>query len=47
LRYFTLDGPGRASHTEQATMLRRYIIWRNSHAYDELLRRMVERANVA
>jgi hypothetical protein len=28
-------------------MIRRYIIWRNNHAYDELLRRVVNRANVA
>ena len=25
----------------------RYIIWRNNHAYDERLRRIVDRANVA
>jgi hypothetical protein len=25
----------------------RYIIWRNNHAYDEQLRRIVNRANVA
>ncbi len=37
----------RASHTEQASMIRRYIIWRNNHAYDERLRRIVQRANVA
>jgi hypothetical protein len=28
-------------------MIRRYIIWHNSHAYDERLRRIVARANVA
>jgi hypothetical protein len=28
-------------------MIRRYIIWRNNHAYDERLRRIIERANVA
>jgi hypothetical protein len=28
-------------------MIRRYIIWRNNHAYDERLRRVVTRANVA
>jgi hypothetical protein len=28
-------------------MIRRYIIWRNNHAYDELLRRIVDKANVA
>ena len=47
LRYLTLDGTGHASHTEQASTIRRYIIWRNNHAYDELLRRIVDRANVA
>jgi transposase len=29
LRYFTLDGTDHASHTEQASMIRRYIAWRN------------------
>ena len=47
LRYFALDGTDHASHTEQASMIRRYIIWRNNHAYDERLRRVIERANVA
>jgi transposase len=47
LRYFTLDGTDHASHREQASMIRRYIIWRNNHAYDERLRRIVTRANVA
>ena len=47
LRYFTLDGTDHASHKEQASMIRRYIIWRNNHAYDERLRRIVDRANVA
>jgi transposase len=47
LRYFTLDGTDHASHKEQAGMIRRYIIWRNNHAYDERLRRIVDRANVA
>jgi transposase len=47
LRYFTLDGTDHASHKEQASMIRRYIIWRNNHAYDERLRRVVDRANVA
>src|SRR5215469_13391690 len=35
LRYFALDGTDHASHKEQASMIRRYIIWRNNHAYDE------------
>jgi hypothetical protein len=47
LRYFALDDTGHASHKEQASMIRRYIIWRNNHAYDERLRRVVNRANVA
>jgi hypothetical protein len=47
LRYFALDGTDHASHAEQASMIRRYIIWRNNHAYDERLRRIVDRANIA
>nr|WP_240980948.1 transposase [Streptomyces sp. Z423-1] len=34
LRYFTLDGTDHASHHEQGSMIRRYIIWRNRHADD-------------
>jgi transposase len=47
LRYFALDGTDHPSHKEQASMIRRYIIWRNNHAYDERLRRVIDRANVA
>jgi transposase len=47
LRYFALDGTDHASHAEQARMIRRYISWRNNHAYDEKLRRIITRANVA
>jgi transposase len=47
LRYFALDGTDHATHREQASMIRRYIIWRNDHAYDQRLRRVVTRANVA
>ena len=47
LRYFTLDGTDHASRHEQASMIRRYIIWRNNHAYDERLRSIVAEANVA
>ena len=47
LRYFALDGTDHASHHEQASMIRRYIIWRNNHAYDQRLRQVVTRANVA
>jgi transposase len=47
LRYFALDGTDHASHKEQSSMIRRYIIWRNKHAADERLREVVNRANVA
>jgi transposase len=47
LRHFALDGTDHATHEEQASMIRRYIIWRNNHAYDERLRRIIDRANVA
>jgi hypothetical protein len=41
------DGTGHATHRKQASMIRRYIIWRNNHAYDERLRRIIDQANVA
>jgi transposase len=47
LRYFALDGTDHASHREQASMIRRYIIWRNRNAHDKALRELVKRANVA
>ncbi len=47
LRYFTLDGTDHASHAEQASMIRRYLAWRNRHADDQKLREIVERAKVA
>jgi len=47
LRYFALDGTDHASHHEQASMIRRYLIWRNNHAYDERLRQVVARATAA
>jgi hypothetical protein len=47
LRYFAVDGTDHATHQEQASMIRRYTIWRNNHAYDERLRRVLARANVA
>jgi hypothetical protein len=34
LRYFALDGTDHSSHHEQASMIRRYIAWRNSHLTD-------------
>jgi transposase len=47
LRYFTLDGTDHPSHRQQASMIRRYIIWRNHHTHDQQLRRIIDRANVA
>jgi hypothetical protein len=41
-----LDGTDHATHEEQASMIHRYIIWRNNHAYDERPRR-IARTNVA
>ncbi len=43
LRYFALDGTDHASHKEQASMIRRYIIWRNRNAHDRALRELVKR----
>ncbi|WP_433345417.1 hypothetical protein ACQP25_24015 [Microtetraspora malaysiensis] len=47
LRYFALDGTDHASHKEQGSMIRRYMIWRNRHADDRRLRAVVAKANVA
>ncbi|TFE25065.1 IS630 family transposase [Frankia sp. B2] len=47
LRYFALDGTDHRNHRAQASMIRRYIIWRNNHAHDQKLKRIVDRANVA
>ena len=47
LRYFALDGTDHGSHRQQASMIRRYIIWRNRNAHDKALRELVKRANVA
>lgn len=47
LRYFALDGTDHRNHRAQASMIRRYIIWRNTHAHDQRLKRVVDRANVA
>jgi hypothetical protein len=32
LRYFTLDGTDHGSHRDQASMIRRYLAWRNRRA---------------
>jgi hypothetical protein len=37
LHYFALDGTDHASHHEQASMIRRYIAWRNRNAHDRRL----------
>ncbi|MGC4982406.1 IS630 family transposase [Streptomyces sp. DT193] len=47
LRYFALDGTDHASHKEQGSMIRRYIIWRNKHTADIRLHAIVTRVNVA
>jgi transposase len=46
LRYFALDGTDHPSHTEQASMIRRYITWRNRHTTDPRLRKVVRRAEM-
>lgn len=46
LRYFALDGTDHNSHREQASMIRRYITWRNTHATDPRLRKVVKRAAI-
>jgi hypothetical protein len=45
--YFTLDGTDHASHAEQASMICRYIAWRNNPATDQQLREIIDKANVA
>lgn len=47
LRYFALDGTDHRNHRVQASMIHRYIIWRNRHDNDKRLRQIVARANVA
>ncbi|MGH7881660.1 MAG: hypothetical protein ACREN8_01970 [Candidatus Dormibacteraceae bacterium] len=47
LRYFALNGTDHQTHQQQGSMIRRYITWRNRHAEDLQLRRIVDRANVA
>jgi transposase len=44
LRYFALDNTDHDSHREQASMIRRYIAWRNRHLTDPKLRKVVRRA---
>jgi transposase len=47
LRYFCLDGTDHENHRQQASMIRRYIHWRNRNREDQALRELVYRANVA
>jgi transposase len=44
LRYFALDGTDNADNREQASMIRRYIAWRNRHVTDPSLRKVIRRA---
>jgi hypothetical protein len=44
LRYFALDGTDHQSHAAQASMIRRYIGWRNRHVTDPKLRKVIRRA---
>jgi hypothetical protein len=37
LRYFAVDGTDHPSHGEQASMVRRYIAWRNRNTRDRRL----------
>ena len=43
----TASGAQILTQARQASMTRRHITWRNNHAHDERLRRVVTRANVA
>src|SRR5215203_7165728 len=45
LRYFTLNGTDHPSHAAQASMIRRYIAWRNRHTTDPKLRKVIKRAS--
>ena len=47
LRYFALDGTDHTTPTHTAGQHDPPVHWRNDHAYDERLRRIVDRANVA
>jgi len=47
LRYFALDGTDHADHREQASMIRRYIAWRNRHVTDPMLRKVLHRGELA
>jgi hypothetical protein len=46
LRYFSLDGTDYSGRAEQATMIRRYISWRNRNAHDRRFREIIDRAKL-
>ena len=46
LRYFALDGTDHLDHREQASMIRRYIAWRNRHVTDPRLRKVIRRGEL-
>jgi transposase len=43
LRYFAIDGTDHADHRQQASMIRRYITWRNRHVTHPVLRKVIRR----
>ena len=47
LRYFALDGTDHDSHREQASMIPRYIAWRNRNATGPKLRKVLQRAETS
>jgi len=47
LRRYALDNTDHPTHRAQASLIRRYIAWRNHHADDQHLAQIVTRANVA
>lgn len=46
LRRFALDNTDHPTHRAQASLIRRYIAWRNHHADGRRLARVATRANV-
>ncbi|SQD96203.1 hypothetical protein FMEAI12_3550001 [Parafrankia sp. Ea1.12] len=38
-----MDGTDHRNHRTQASVIRRYIIWRNKHVQDKQLRQVVDR----
>jgi hypothetical protein len=44
---WALDGTDHPTHAAQASMIRRYIRWRNTNARNRQLTELVKRANVA